>query len=150
MQPAKAFATYLLRAVLVCAVAGCGDLKRENPVDPIVSGGLTLKDQLRGSWSRIEGQENELYTFKVDNSVELSLYSSASGAEVDRNSPDTQVKVFAGTYSLIGSILTITFTSEDNVTIESPTSLRSEITIRSNTLTLTRQGVDRRYVRFEQ
>ena len=147
MQPAKATAAYLLCAALVCAAAGCGDLKRENPVDPVVSGGLTLKDQLVGSWSRTEGQ-NELYTFKVDNGVVLSLYSSPSGGEVDRNARETQVSVFAGTYSLLGSILTITFTSEDNVTLEPPDELRSEITVRSNTLTLTRQGVDRRYIRF--
>ncbi|SVE61852.1 uncharacterized protein METZ01_LOCUS514706, partial [marine metagenome] len=40
-------------------LAACGNLDRDNPMDPTVSSGLQLRDQLIGSWSRGDGEKNE-------------------------------------------------------------------------------------------
>ena len=156
-KPVKAAFITMLSALFALAGTGCGDLKRANPVDPIVSGGLTLKDQLEGSWSRDDGEKNEVYTFREDNSVELRDYSSPSGAPIDRNAsfPATRVRVFEGTYSLVGNGLTIIFTragsNDPNETVSvPPAESRPEISIKRNTLTLTESEVRRFYSRLQQ
>ena len=153
----KAALITILTALFSLAGTGCGDLKRENPVDPVVSGGLTLKDQLEGSWSRDDGEKNEVYTFRQDNSVELRDYSSPGGQAVDRNAsfPTTRVRVFEGTYSLVGNSLTIFFTragsNDPNETVSvPPTGSRPEISIKRSTLTLTESEVRRFYTRLQQ
>lgn len=135
--------TLVAIAVSGWCLAGCGELKRENPLDPGVGGGVTLRDQLMGSWSRDEAAGNEIYTFKVDGSVELRSYSSPDGDTIDRNQsfPTTRVRVFAGTYLLIGDQLTLFYTraqSNDPAdSIELPaTETQIQISIRRNTLTL--------------
>ncbi|MFH1571781.1 MAG: hypothetical protein ABIL09_27575, partial [Gemmatimonadota bacterium] len=92
---------------LACLVAACSDLARDNPVDPRVNGGLTLRQQLVGTWSRDEAQANELFTFKSDGRVELKSYSSPSGGAVDRNAtfPQTRVRIYEGTFTLVGDQL---------------------------------------------
>ena len=153
----KAAVIFILSTVLALAGSGCGNIKRENPVDPIVSGGLTLKDQLEGSWSRDDEEKNEVYTFRQDNSIELRDYSSPGGGAVDRNAsfPTTRVRIFEGTYSLVGNILTIIFTradsSDPNETITVPsTERRPEISIKRGVLTLTENEVRRFYTTLQQ
>jgi hypothetical protein len=118
---------------------------------------LTLKDQLEGSWSRDDQEKNEVYTFREDNSIELRDYSSPSGGPVDRNAsfPTTRVRIFEGTYSLVGNILTIIFTradsSDPNETITVPaTERRPEISIKRGVLTLTENEVRRFYTTLQQ
>lgn len=133
-------------------VSACGDLKRDNPVDPIVSGGLTLREQLLGSWSRIEAGANEIYTFTADGRVELRQFSSPSGGQVDRNAPfpTTRQRLFAGTYTLVGNLLTVFFTQAqsndpaDVVQVPSA-SKRVEIGIRRATLTFVESDGTRFY-----
>ena len=141
---------------LLLVGSGCGEVKRGNPFDPIVNGGLSLKERLAGSWSRNDGEKNEIYTFRQDGSVELRNYSAPGGGEVDRDAsfPTTRVRVFEGTYSLVGNILTVIFTRADStdpdetVTVP-PTGQRSEILIKGRTLTLTAGGVQRFYLRWQ-
>lgn len=141
--------TRLILALAFAAAAGfaCGELERDNPMDPSVSGGLTLRGQLIGTWSREEAQANELYTFKVDGRAELKSYSSPSGGEVDRNAafPATRVRVYEGTFRLVANQLDIFFTkasSNDPSDSVSPPADRRNllITISRNTLTFDEAG----------
>jgi len=139
----------ILLAALAVAIAAmaCGELERDNPMDPAVNGGLTLRDQLIGSWSRIEMLANEVYTFKVDGRAQLQSYSSPSGGEIDRNAafPATRVRVYEGTFSLVGNQLEISFTkasSNDPDDQVSPPATRKQVTISisRNTLTFDEPG----------
>ncbi len=142
--------TSMYRSILIVmtmgllGLSGCGDVPRENPFDPAVGGGVTLREQLTGSWSRAELTANEIYAFKVDGSVELKSYSSPSGGTVDRNQsfPGTRVRVFTGTYTLVGNLLTIFYTRAqsndpaDTVTLPSSDAVVT-IAIQRSTLTMT-------------
>ena len=70
-----------IAAVLVAlALAGCGDLKRDNPLDPkaeIFIGDLSTA--LVGLWSLENDVENQVYEFKADGRVELLDFSSPGG-----------------------------------------------------------------------
>ena len=131
-------------AVGLLWMSGCGDLKRENPLDPGVNGGVTLREQLVGSWSRDEAAANEIFIFKVDGSVERRSYSSPAGGAVDRNQsfPTTRVRIFAGTYTLVGNLMTLFYTRAqsndpaDNLQLPSGDTV-VEIAIQRSTLTMT-------------
>lgn len=134
--------------------SGCGDLQRENPADPQVSGGLHLHEQLIGYWSLDEGDVNQVYFFKNNGGVELHSYTSLEGSVVDRNAPfpQTSVSIFAGTYLLAGRTLTLSFTS---VTSNDPDTIPLlprdaevvRISIARNTLTMEGEGAKRSYLR---
>ena len=154
MGSTKVTRALLWAAVTVTAVA-CGDLSRDNPVDPKVSGGLSLRDQLLGSWSRDDAEKNEIYTFKVDGSIELRDFTNPSGGTVDRNAtyPDTRVRIFEGTFQLVGDLLSITFTraqsNEPGETLQVPVATKkAEIGISRNTLTLDETDGRRFYTRL--
>jgi len=149
--------TRLILVLALAAAAGfaCGEVARDNPMDPSVSGGLTLRDQLIGSWSREEAQANEVYTFKVDGRAERKIYSSPSGGEVDRNAPypATRVRVYEGTFGLEGSLLKISFTrassNDPGDSVSPPSTLQQvTITISRNTLTLNEAGGKVHYTRY--
>ena len=53
-----------------------------DPVDPVVSGGQSLRDQLLGAWSRADDEKNEIYTFAADGRIEVRDFSSPLGATV--------------------------------------------------------------------
>jgi hypothetical protein len=142
--------------LLVLGAVACGDLKRSNPVDPVVSGGLTLRDQLVGAWSRIEEDANEIYTFADDGRVELRDFTSPGGGMVDRNAtfPTTRVRVFAGTYTLVGNLLTIFFTqAQSNDPADAPqvpsAQKVAEIGIRRATLTFIEADGTRYYTSLQ-
>ena len=140
MLRARTLQAWAILAMSLLWFAGCGNVKRENPAD----GGETLRDQLIGSWSRDELSANEIYLFRVDGSVELKSYSSPSGGTVDRNQsfPTTRVRVFAGTYTLVGNLLTLFYTRAqsndpaDEVQVPSGNTT-VEIAIQRSTLTMT-------------
>lgn len=135
--------------MVLAAVAGlaCGEVARDNPMDPAVNGGLTLRDQLIGSWGRSETLANEVYIFKVDGRCELRSYASPGGGEVDRNAtyPTTRVRVYEGTFSLVSNQLKISFTkassNDPGDSVSPPATLKQvTITISRNTLTFTEPG----------
>jgi len=140
MLRARTLEAWAILALSLLWFAGCGNVKRENPLD----GDVTLRDQLIGSWSRDELPANEIYLFRVDGSVELKSYSSPSGGTVDRNQsfPTTRVRVFAGTYTLVGNLLTLFYTRAqsndpaDEVQVPSGNTT-VEIAIQRSTLTMT-------------
>jgi len=141
---------------LTLAATSCGDLNRDNPVDPVVSGGQTLLDQLLGSWSRIEDDQNEIYTFTADGRVELRDFSSPSVGTVDRNAtyPTTRVRIFTGTYTLVGNLLTMFFTqaqsNDPDDVVRVPSSQKVvEISIRRNTLTFHESDGNRLYTSLQ-
>ena len=105
--------------------AGCGDLERDNPLDPNADNHIgPLKDAIIGIWSVDNEQENQVYQFSLNGSVNLTDYSNPEGGEVDRNGtyPQTLVIRFSGTYTLGGTLLNVSFTeSFTNTTeVESP------------------------------
>ena len=107
-------------------LAGCGDLKRDNPLDPNADNHIgDLQDAIIGIWSLENEQENRVYQFALNGNVSLTDYSNPGGGEVDRNGiyPQTLVIRFTGTYILVGTLLNISFTdSFTNTTdVESPT-----------------------------
>ena len=140
---------------LALGISACGDLNRNNPVDPVVNGGQNLRDQLRGAWSRIDEEKNEIYTFTAD-AVELRDFSSPVGGAIDRNAtfPQTRVRVFAGTYTLVGNLLTIFFTQAqsndpDDVTKVPSAAKVVEISIRRATLTFVESDGTRFYTSLQ-
>ncbi|MFC1525771.1 hypothetical protein ACFL6X_03050 [Candidatus Latescibacterota bacterium] len=136
---------------------GCGEYTRDNPVDPRANGGMTLRDQLTDSWSRVEEGANELYTFKSDGRVERREFSSPTGGEVDRNAafPLTRVRIYEGTFSLVGDQLEIYYTkassndTDDSVSVP-PVPTTARITIRHQTLTMAGSGGTTFYTRHTQ
>lgn len=93
-------------------LTACGEFDRDNPVDPVVSGGVDLRELLVGTWSRADTEKNEVYFFTGDGRVELRDYTSTGEGAIDRNAsfPPTRVRSFTGSYSLVGNVLRITFT----------------------------------------
>ena len=147
--------THMAIALMALTLAtACGDLSRDNPVDP-VAGGQTLGDQLLGAWSRTEDEKNEIYTFTADRHVELRDFTSLTGGTVDRNAtfPTTRVRIFAGTYTLVGNLLAMFFTQAqsndpDDVVRAPSTQKIMEISIRRDTLTFTESDGKRFYTRL--
>lgn len=143
-------------AAVALTILACGDLARDNPADPAVSGGLSLQDQLLGRWSRDDAEKNEIYTFSADRRVELRDYTSPSGGTVDRNAtfPTTRVRVYEGTFRLGGDLLSLSFTraqSNDAAdAVQVPATVRVvEISIRRNTLTFAESDGRRFYNRLQ-
>jgi len=140
--------------VAALVTVGCGDLERNNPADPRVSGGIHLAEQLIGSWSLDEGDENVVYFFKTNGGVELRSYFAPEGGVVDRNAafPQTRVITFTGTYRLEGRTLTLSFTSaQSNDPNEIPLLPRDDEVVRTSigrdALTLEGDGRKRFYRR---
>ena len=142
---------------LLLLSGGCGDYNRDNPFDPVVTGGLSLHEQLLGSWNRVEEQGNELYIFKSDGGVELRRFFSPDGGPVDRNAsyPTTLVRVFEGIYKVVNDKLTISFTHvysnnpDDGIGVPAIDKV-VEISIRRNTLTLDEPDGRRFYNRYKE
>ncbi len=98
--------------LLCLALFSCGELARNNLLDPAVPGFVSLGNLLVGTWSLDDGEENQVYFFEEDGRVELRDYSSPDGGAIDRNAsyPQTLVIGFTGTYTLTGNILRLSFT----------------------------------------
>lgn len=148
--------TSVVLMIIVMVAAGCGDLSRDNLTDPAVSGGQNLGDQLLGAWSGNDAGKNEIYTFRADGRVELRDFTSLTGGTVDRNAtfPTTRVRIFAGTYTLVGNLLTMFFTQAqsndpDDVVRVPSTQKVVEISIRRDTLTFTESDGKRFYTRLQ-
>ena len=148
--------THMAIALMALTLAtACGDLSRDNPVDP-VAGGQTLGDQLLGAWSRTDDEKNEIYTFTADRHVELRDFTSLTGGTVDRNAtfPTTRVRIFAGIYTLVGNLLSIRFTQAQSNDPDEDLRVPSrqkvvEISIRRDTLTFTESDGKRFYTRLQ-
>ena len=141
--------------LLALWLAACGEFDRDNPVDPIVSGGVDLRELLVGTWSREDTEKNELYFFTGDGRVELRDYTSTAEGAIDRNAsfPPTRVRSFSGSYSLVGNVLRITFTLASSSDPDERLSLPSsdkvvEISISGTRLVLKERDGDRQYTRM--
>ena len=115
---------------------------------------MHLAEQLIGSWSLDEGDENVVYFFKINGGVELRSYLAPEGGVVDRNAafPQTRVIPFTGTYRLEGRTLTLSFTSaQSNDPDEIPLLPQNDEVVRTSiardTLTLEGDGRRRSYLR---
>lgn len=142
-------------AAISLALTGCGDLERINNSDPKVTGGGTLRELLVGSWSRDDGEKNEVYVFRADGRVELRQFFS-DDEEVNRDAPFPQTLEhdFAGIYTLVIDVLTISFTSAvsfdpDETIVPPPRDIVVEIGIRGRTLTLNERDGKRLYTRLD-
>ena len=142
---------------LVClAFLACGDLARNNPLDPAVPGFVPLDNLLVGTWSLDSGEENQVYFFEEDGRVELRAYSSSAGGAIDRNAsyPQTLVIGFIGTYTLKGNILRLSFTDSfwNNTDGQPPRppidDKRVEVQIQGRTLSLKDIDGERIYTRI--
>ncbi len=147
-------AKLLVGLVLGLYLAACGNFERDNPYDPKGGGITDFTALLVGTWSRVDAEKNQVYTFKEDGRVELRDYTSAGGGAIDRNAsyPQTLVLSFTGTYILVGDLLRINFTAvqTNNPAGQAP-SLRDKqvnIRIRGNALTLAELDGDRLYTRI--
>jgi len=144
--------THMAIALMALTLAtACGDLSRDNPVD----GGQTLGDQLLGVWRSTDDEKHESYTFRADSRVELYDFTSLTGGTVDRNAtfPTTRVRIFTGTYTLVGNLLTIFFTqaqsNDPDDLVRTPSTQKVvEISIRRDTLTFTESDGKRFYTRL--
>jgi hypothetical protein len=138
--------------------AGCGSLERDNPLDPKASIFIgDLETAIIGFWSLENEEENQVYNFKSDGSVDLSDYSNPGGGEVDRNAtyPQTLLIRFSGTYTLGGTLLRISFSeSLTNTTEVEPPPVPSDARIVEiipqgrNVLTFKDNAGERSYTRF--
>ena len=109
-----------IAGALLCALLlGCGVPERDNPLDPESGQEVDSAELLIGTWSRVDAEKNEVYTFKPNGACELRDYSpgpesaAADLSEVDRNAPFPQTLeiVFSGNYLLRGNLLSLSFTS---------------------------------------
>ena len=139
---------------VLLAATGCGDLERDNSLDPRVTGGGTLEALLIGSWSRDDGEKNELYVFRADGRFRLHDYISPSGGAVDRKAtfPQTRERIFEGDYKLVIDQLTISFTDASSNDPSDPIMAPSRnkvvrIRISGSTLTLKETDGPRLYAR---
>jgi len=147
----------LLTGFALCfCLTACGNFERKNPYDPQGGGITDFGALLVGTWSRIDAEKNQVYTFKEedDGRVELRDYSAPDGGIVDRNAsyPQTLVLSFTGTYVLVGDILRINFTAvqTNDPAGQTPSLGNKQVNIRinGNTLTLVELDGDRLYVRI--
>ena len=149
--------THMAIALMALTLAtACGDLSRDNLVDPVVNGGQNLGDQLLGAWSGNDAGKNEIYTFTADGRVVLRDFTSLTGGTVDRNAtfPTTRVRIFAGTYTLVGNLLAMFFTQAQSNDPDEvlPVPSRQKvvaISIRGDTLTFTESDGKRFYTRLQ-
>ena len=135
---------------------GCGGPERDNPVDPFVTGGASLRDQLVGTWSRVSGAQAQDFVFSVGQGVLRVDYTAAAGGSVDRfgSWPTTRVRTFQGTYQLDEDRVTMTFSeanSNDPAETLTPPSAPQivVISIRRNTLTTEEAGSVLQFVRLQ-
>ncbi len=140
---------------VIAALAGCGELERDNPRDPHSPQFVDLSQLLIGSWGRNDQEANEVYFFKSDGTVQLldfSCYQSGPGDPVDRaaNSP---CHTLFGNYFLDGDELRISFNEVTTLPGQPPVSLPrtdrvAKISIKRNVLTLAEADVTRFYSRM--
>lgn len=148
----------LLAGFFLCLyLAACGNFERENECDPktsLSSSFCDIESLIIGTWSRADGEKNQVYTFKEDGRVELRDYTSPDGGAIDRNAsyPQTLVLSFTGTYILVGDILRINFTAvqTNDPAGQTPSLGPKEVNvrIRGNTLTMEERDGDRIYARL--
>ena len=60
----------ILSGALCLAFLACGDLQRNNPLDPAVEGFVPLDLLLVGTWSLDGEEENQVYFFEENGRVE--------------------------------------------------------------------------------
>ena len=131
--------------------SGCGNFDRNNPVDPFVTGGASLGEQLIGTWTRTSGSQAQDYVFSSEQGgmgvVRVDYSAVTAGAEVNRlgSWPTTRVHTFQGIYEFVGDQLTMTFSdAHSNDPAESltppPVSQVVKITIQRNTLIMEEAG----------
>ena len=149
--------TVLLAAI---ALAGCSGLERGNPLDPKSPDFMSqeeLRQALIGSWSLETQTENWVYTFNIDDTVQLDDYSSPQGGPVDRDASYPQLLVvrYSGGYRLRANQLDITFSTVQvmNTTEVAEPSLppsrrTAVISIRSDVLTMTESTGERIFTRL--
>lgn len=108
-----------IAGALLCALLlGCGVPERDSPLDPASGQEVDPAELLIGTWSRVDAEKNEVYTFKPNGACELWDYSPGPESsamdlsEVDRNAPFPQTLYiqFSGTYLLRGNLLSLSFT----------------------------------------
>lgn len=142
----------IMALLLVAALAGCGDLERDNLLDPHSPQFVDLPQLLIGSWARND-EKNEIYIFNDDGSVELRDYTEC----YPNNGPDNPVDrstalacyTLLGIYSLNGDELRISFNTiipQGAITLPR-TDKVATITIRRNVLTLVETDGTRFYTR---
>ncbi len=126
---------------------GCGGLERDNPVDPFVTGGASLSEQLIGTWTRRSGAQAQDYGFSIGQGVMRVDYTAVSGGTVDRldSWSTTRAHTFRGIYELEGDQLTMTYndanSTEPGEELTVPAASQVvRITIRRNTLTMEEAG----------
>ena len=109
-----------------------------------------------GAWSGNDAGKNEIYTFTADGRIELRDFTSLTGGTVDRNAtfPTTRVRIFAGTYKLVGNLLSVTFneaqSNDPDEVLPVPSRQKVvEISIRRDTLTFTESDGKRFYTRLQ-
>ncbi len=147
----------MIRALLLSMVllAGCGELKRDNPLDPRSSHFVDLPQLLIGSWARNDQERNEVFFFKEDGAMQLldfTCYQRGPGDVVDRQTNPPCHTLF-GNYFLDGDQLTLSFTEVHTLPGQDPIQLPrtdqvSHISIRRETLTTVEEDGTRSYTRL--
>ena len=146
-----------LMATLVLLVGiGCGGVERDNPVDPFVTGGASLSEQLIGTWTRQSGAQAQDFFFGTGQGVVRDDYTDVSGGVVNRlgSWPTTRVHTFQGIYELVGTQLTMTFndanSNDPGESLTPPAASQIvNITIRRNTLTTEEAGSTLQFVHLQ-
>jgi|GEM_PF-1387625 len=146
----------LSAVALVLLLSGCGGLERDNPVDPFVTGGASLSEQLVGTWTRQSGTQAQDFVFSVGQGVVRVDYTAVGGGAVDRlgSWPSVRVHTFQGIYELASTQLTMTFNDansndpSENLTPPAASQV-VDITIRRNTLTTEEAGSTLQFVRLQ-
>lgn len=141
--------------LLVAALAGCGDLERDNSLDPHSPQFVDLPQLLIGRWERNDQEANEIYVFKNDTSVQLldyTCYQSGPGDPVDRSTNPPCHTLF-GNYFLNGDELRISFNDVATLPGQPPISLPRtdkvvKISIKRDVLTLDEADGKRFYTRL--
>jgi len=145
----------LSAAAFALLLSGCGGLERDNPVDPFVTGGASLREQLIGTWSRHSGTQAQDFLFSVGQGVVRVDYTAVGGGTADRlgSWPSIRVRTFQGIYELVGTQLTMTFndanSNDPSENLMPPAASQAvDITIRRNTLKTEEAGSTLQFVRL--
>lgn len=145
----------LFAAAFALLLSGCGGLDRDSPVDPFVTGGASLREQLIGTWSRQSGTQAQDFLFSVGQGVVRVDYTAVGGGTADRlgSWPSVRVHTFQGIYELVGTQLTMTFndanSNDPSENLTPPAASQAvDITIRRNTLTTEEAGSTLQFVRL--
>lgn len=136
-------------------LVGCGDLERDNALDPRSPRYVDLAQLLIGSWGRNDQERNEVFIFKDDGSVQLldfTCHQSGPGDAVDRSATPPCHTLF-GNYFLESDQLRLSFTEVHSLPGEDPLPLPrtdkvGRIAIRRETLTLAEEDGTRSYTRL--